>query len=67
MLGLSNSYLCNKFFSVLGMGFFIEATAEIIMPCTEKRDFLCIAHMIFSTGVFICSAVRLLFSYEAEI
>jgi hypothetical protein len=41
-----------KFFSVLGVGFFIEARAEIIMPCTEKIDFLRLAHMIFSTGVW---------------
>jgi hypothetical protein len=36
-----NSYLCNKLgnmiFFVLGMGFFIEARAEINMPCTERK------------------------------
>jgi hypothetical protein len=50
-------YLCNKlgnvFFSALCMGFFIVAIAEIKnMPCTEKMDFLRIAHMIFFTGVW---------------
>jgi hypothetical protein len=35
------------------MGFLIETIVEIKnMPCTEKIDFLRIAHMIFSTGVW---------------
>jgi hypothetical protein len=50
-----NSYLYNKLgniiFSVLGMGFFIEARAEIKHALHGKKmDFLRIAHMIFSTG-----------------
>jgi hypothetical protein len=40
---VENSYLCNK----LGNVIFFRIT-----PCTEKMDFLRIAHMIFSTGVW---------------
>jgi hypothetical protein len=64
MLGLSNSYLCNKFFSELGMGFFIEAIAEINMLYTEK---MYCTHDFFYWSSHMSSAVRLLFSYEAEI
>jgi hypothetical protein len=43
-----NSYLYNKLgniiFSVLGMGFFIEARAEINTPCTERKWIFYVLH-----------------------